>query len=175
MNAQSTRWLRALIVLALVVPMSAAALNRSFEATPPAATITATATLVPPDGSTGVKATLTFTQSGTTLRVSGRATGLDPLKRYISLIYDPGSKPSGPTACIPSVLPPVGGLSFDQMQLGDWQPIGAGTRTFSAQRISSAFVPLRAIGTASIRRHDQTGPAAALPLIACGAVRVKQK
>ncbi len=126
---------------------------------------------MPPDGSQGVKATLVFVDDGSSLRVTGTATNLDPQKRYLSLIYDPGSQPSGPNACIPSVLPPVGGLSFDQMQLGDWQPIGRTKRHLNARRVGSAYVPLAAIGTASIRRHDQTGPAASLPLIVCGAVR----
>ena len=68
------------------------------------------------------------------LKVTGTATGMDPMKHYHSLIYDSGSSPTGPNACIPSTLPPAGGLSFDQMQLGSWQPIGATTRTLSATR-----------------------------------------
>ncbi len=162
-----------LVVLALVtaaVGFSLLSLPVEYATASPNHNLMATANLAPPDGSQGITASLTFLDNGSRLRVTGTATGMDPNKHYHSLIYDTGSQPSGPIACIPSVLPPVGGLSFDQMQLGSWQPIGSSTRTINATRRAVAFVSLFQIGTASIRRHDQTGPAASLALVSCGAV-----
>jgi hypothetical protein len=129
------------------------------------------ANLVPPDGSVGITATLIFVDDGQSLEVTGTSTGMDPNKHYHTLIYDRNSQWTGPTACIPSAVPPAGGLSFDQMQIGSWQPLGATARSLNARRTGPAYVPLFAIGTASVRRHDQTGPQAVLPLLSCGQVQ----
>jgi len=148
---------------------------------PPAMADKATAMLVDPnlaDGDSGITADLMFIDNGSKLVVTGTAQGMDPTKKYISLIYDEASASSGLNACIPaqptrSPPPDSNGLTFDQMQLGDWQPIGSRTRTLNAERRGVAYVPLSWIGTVSIRRHDQTGPQAALPLMACGAVVIQ--
>ena len=112
---------RTLVLAVCSVSLVFYAVSLVSAAGPP--TYTSYATLAPISGS-GISAEFTLVEKGTVLKVTGTATGMDPMKHYHSLIYDSGSSPSGPNACIPSVLPPVGGLSFDQMQLGSWQPIG---------------------------------------------------
>ena len=118
-------------------------------------------------------------------RVAFRATGAPlystnpgfcPDQHYHELLYDIGSVSCGPNSCIPS----TGMLSFPQMQIASYEPIGNQTRWLCAERQfcygdpnsglinPSSKVPLTAIGTISIRRHDQAGPAASLPLVACG-------
>ncbi len=156
---------RMLVLVVCSVSLVFGAVALVSAADPP--TYTSNATLAEINDS-NITAKLKLVEKGSTLTVTGTANGMDPTKHYHSLIYDSGSSPTGPNACIPSVLPPVGGLSFDQMQLGSWQPIGQTTRTLNATRKGLAFVKLRDIRTLSIRRHDQTGPAASLALVSCG-------
>lgn len=154
----------------------------SFLVAPPAMAtkaVKATATLVDPflaDGDSRITADLLFVNDGSKLMVTGIAQGMDPTKQYFSLIYDEASASSGPTACTPvqpSVSPPPSsnGLTFDQMELDEWQPIGSRTRTLNAERRGVADVPLTWIGTVSVRRIDPT----ATPLMACGEIVIQKQ
>lgn len=81
------------------------ALASFLEATP-AMAANATADLVDPNLASGITADVIFHDDGSRLRVLGTAQGMGPTKRYISLIYDPGSTSTGPTACLPTQPPP---------------------------------------------------------------------
>lgn len=63
---------------------------------------------------------MVFRDDGTTLTVTGAAFGMDPLKAYASLLYDLGSVARGPRACLPT----DNSLTFNQMVLGYWLPLG---------------------------------------------------
>lgn len=134
-----------------------------------------------PINNSGITATFSFEDNGAALIVNGVAQGMDPLKVYVSLIYDNGSVATGPGACLPTDT----SLSFSQMVLSYWLPfIGTSTRTLVAAKIGppSTPVPLAyaAVGTfktVSVRQDTrplEPLPAAADPvrfrLKACGEV-----
>ncbi|MDQ3197307.1 MAG: hypothetical protein M3Q32_13340, partial [Pseudomonadota bacterium] len=115
----------------------------------------------------------------------GGSTGMDVQKHYHSLVYDDQSVATGPTACIPSVnwlaVNVLNPNPFDLLQVGAWKQIGQSSRSMCGSRRGVAYnaltasVPgsvyaLDALGTVSIRRHDQTGPVVNLALVACGAI-----
>ena len=112
-----------------------------------------------------ITAKLKLVEKGSTLTVTGTANGMDPMKHYHSLIYDSrvvadaGRTHAFRACCRPS----AGSAGFDQMQLGSWQPIGADhahvDRDPQGPRVREAAATS---GRCSIRRHDQTGPAASL-------------
>ena len=93
------------------------------------------------------------------LEVRGTSTGLDPNLPYISLVYDRGAKPSGPTACTPST---PGVLNGAQMFVGAWQVDSEGNGTLYALKTGPTYVALDAIGAMSIRH------AVTRALLACG-------
>lgn len=95
----------------------------------------------------GIRALLAFEDSGSTLMVNGIATGMDPMQVYISLVYDEKSVPRGSKAC----LPRNNSLTFPQMVLGVWLPLGSSTRTLSVVKAGPSYVPLFNVGTASVR------------------------
>ena len=113
------------------------------------------------DGS-GINARIRFVDNGDPtagLEVSGTATGLDPTQAYLSLVYDRGAKPSGPSACVPSS---PGALSQSQMFVGFWQVNSDGTGTLQVTKSGDSYVALDAIGAMSVRL------AATRVLQACG-------
>ena len=95
------------------------------------------------------------------LEVRGTATGLDPNQFYISLVYDSGARPSGPSACVPST---PGAISGAQMFVSNWQVDDHGNGTLYALKTGPSYVALDAIGAMSIRN------AANFTLQACGKV-----
>ena len=75
----------------------------------------------------GVQARIVFLDTGNPqngLVVSGIASGLDPTQMYFTLVYDTGSKPGGPAACVPTGNPPLTGA---QMAVGFWTVADDGT------------------------------------------------
>lgn len=124
------------------------------------------------DGS-GVRGTITFVDNGSTLTIEGEAWGLDPNSTTnFSLLYDIGSKPSGPEAiaCEPSDA----SLTLLQMGIGAgfvpemfWTVDSGGHGTLGpfVRGPGDAYVPLSDIGTVSIRDSD-LGDAA----VACGKI-----
>lgn len=132
----------------------------------------ARARLAPINGS-GIKARLFFRDRGNVLKVRGEARGMDPAKVYVSLLYDPGSVPTGPNACLPT----NNQLTFTQMVVGYWVPVGSSVRTLLAIKAGPSYASLNLIGTASVRWDTQpTQPLPSAPdpnrfqLQACGSV-----
>ncbi len=77
----------------LLVPVLATAMDAS-GGPPPTQSRTGKANLHQINRS-GIKARIEFQDDGTTLTVTGTATGLDAGESYVTLIYDTGSVPSG--------------------------------------------------------------------------------
>jgi len=129
---------------------------------------TGAARLHPYDAS-GVTARMTFLDThndNTGLIVNGTATGLDPEKRYVSLISDNGAVPGGPDACEQSVH------LFDEEQIfaGSWHVNADGTATLSFVMSEGGYVPLSEFDTISIRELTVPGRPDLFPLIACGQI-----
>ncbi len=137
----------------------------TFASTALASTITGAANLHPIDNS-GIQANITFTDNGTTLTVNGTATGLVPKQTYFTLVYDVGSKPSGPAACEP---PPTNDQTEAQMIVGFWVNNGDGTGTLHAAKSGPSYVALSDIHTTSVR-HVVGAPPEGFILQACGEV-----
>jgi hypothetical protein len=119
--------------------------------------------------SSGIQARVVFLDSGSRqngLVVSGVATGLDPNQFYISLLYDTGSTAEGPAACLPTGP----GITPGQMIVGLWRVAANGTGTLFAIKNGDSYVPLRNVGTMSIRVVLGPAPQGAV-LEACGRVR----
>jgi hypothetical protein len=151
--------LAVLVCAVMVVTSSAGALAPSS---------TGSARLHPYDRS-GVKARISFLDTrddNTGLIVSGTATGLDPAKVYISLIYDNGSVPGGPQACEPT----DNTIDEEQMFAGGWQVSADGTGTLFFIMSQGAYVPLGGFDTISIRCAPVLGPPETFELVACGQV-----
>ncbi|MGH9361318.1 MAG: hypothetical protein ACRD2T_05325 [Thermoanaerobaculia bacterium] len=142
-----TRWILLSSVLALV-------------AGPLSAQVTTGAARLHQIDQSRIGADVTFVDTGDTLIVQGSAAGLDPTKAYISLLYDRGSKPSGPEPCEPT----DDSLSGPQMFVWAWTVEADGTGTIMAVKTGDGYAPLAAVGTMSIR----VGPAFGVQ--ACGRV-----
>ena len=130
--------------IALLLPLGAVVAGDAQAGKPLA---DGAAQLHPIDGS-GIKARITFTDTGSTLMVRGRATGLDPTVPYISLVYDAGTKPSGPSACLPAT---PGMLSQAQMFVGAWVVDGEGNGVLSVDKSGPTYAALGDLGAMSIR------------------------
>ena len=81
------------------------------------------------EGGSGVTATIKFLDNGESLRILGKASGMDPDTTYISLIYDNDSVDTGELACEPQILAPPPTVIIDRMFVGVWnvQPSGKAT------------------------------------------------
>ncbi len=130
---------------ALLLTVGAFATNYAQADKPPLATGAANLHQTP---TSGVLAKIRFVDTGTTLQVRGRATGLDPNIPYFSLVYDAAAKPSGPRACVPSG---PGMLTGAQMFVGGWTVDANGNGTLSVDKAGPSYVPLAAVGAMSIR------------------------
>jgi hypothetical protein len=97
------------------------------------------------------------------LIVLGTATGLDPTKAYMSLLYDNGSVPGGPDACEPSTPDPLTGA---QMFVGFWTVDPDGTGSLLSRKRGASYVALSEVRTVSIRQ----APRAPGNLRACGEI-----
>ena len=125
----------------------------------------------------GVKARIQFVDDGTTLTVTGTATGLDPAESYVTLIYDNGSVPGGPKACQPTIFDPTDpDFLLMTMFIGFWTVDGEGQGTLEAINTNGGldYVPLGRFRNTSVRLV--TGPppkGSVIPmteLVACGHV-----
>jgi hypothetical protein len=117
----------------------------------------------------GIRARVVFLDTGSAaggLIVSAVATGLDPTQTYFSLVYDTGSAPSGPGACLPSGP----ALTADQMEVGFWKVARNGVGTLFVIKRGDDYVPLDEIGAMSIR-IVLGPPPAGFVLQACGRIR----
>ena len=117
-----------------------------------------------PVNQSGVMGRITIFETDAGLVVEGTATGLEPsVGRYVSLVYDIGSVPGGPTACEPTV-------ELDGMFVGIWAVDAEGNGTLV--QLNPAVDPLSSIDTISIRDteiNDGFGPEA---VVACGQIAV---
>ena len=121
-----------------------------------------------PSNQSGVRGVINFTDDGTTLTVTGTATGLTP--PALSLIYDNGSRPGGPAnpAFDGNCEPVLGGLG-GAMFIGFWGPPGVdGVSTLGPilKTGAGSYAALSEFKTVSIRRP---APGAAA-VLACGEV-----
>lgn len=113
----------------------------------------------------GVQGLITITDAAAGPVYSGTATGLEPLAplfRYVTLVYDTGSVPGGPTVCEPTVELPA-------MFVGTWVVDAEGNGTLLQVAPTE---PLNTIDTISIRDTSINfgfGPEA---VVACGQIAV---
>lgn len=130
-----------------------------------------------PANQSGVQGAIGFLDNGSTLVILGSASGLNPDTVYVSLIYDNGSVPGGPTGCEPTIFDPSDpDFLLPTMFVGAWTVEGDGTGALSATDIfdedsaTRVYVPLTKFRTISIRDttiNDGIGPEA---VVACGHV-----
>jgi hypothetical protein len=129
---------------------------------------TGSARLHPYDQS-GIKARIDFVDTHnelTGLLITGTATGLDPDKIYVSLIYDNAAVPGGPRACQPG----NDTLDEEQMGLGRWIVNPDGTGTLVSVNAEGAYVPLSEFDTVSIIELTVIGRPDLSRVVACGQV-----
>jgi hypothetical protein len=118
-----------------------------------------------PMNQSGVKGVINFTDDGSTLTITGTATGLVPFGGYFTLIYDNGSVPGGPEACEPSIFVSTDpDFIIPTMEVGSWVVDAEGNGTLNAVNTNDGedYVPLSKIKTISIRQLPT------FPLVACG-------
>jgi hypothetical protein len=126
-------------------------------------TVTAQATQHPVNQS-GVTGRINFTAVPTGLLVTGTATGLQPsIGRYVSLVYDLGAVPGGPTVCEPTVEIPG-------MLVGIWAVDALGNGILIQVVPPAAIAPLNAIDTISIRDSTVNGGFGVEAVVACGQI-----
>ena len=124
-----------------------------------------------PRNQSGVRGRITFTDDGSTLTVTGTATGLTPGEIYVSLIYDNGSSPGGPEACEPTIFDPTDpDFLLPTMFVGVWVNAGDGTGTLAAINTNGGadYVPLSKFKTISIRDTSINWGFGPLAVAACG-------
>lgn len=85
-----------------------------------------------------IRGKIHFSDNGTTLTVRGEASGMDPSLSYISFVYGTGSHGRNSLACLP---PTPNNLTFNQMVLGYWLPVGSSHRTLYAVKTGSNNAP----------------------------------
>ena len=155
------------LFISLALSIGAAVIATSSVGAPSSPS-TGSATLHPFNQS-GVKARMTFVDTHNDLTgftTTGTATGLDPDKIYVSLIYDNGSVPGGPNACEPV----DNTIDEEQMFVGRWVVNEDGTGTLTEVNIEGAYVPLSEFGVVAIRELTVPGRPDLFPLIACGQI-----
>lgn len=121
--------------------------------------------------------TLSVTDDGSDLTVSGEASGLDSEGLYVSLFYDLASPAQGPEACEPGVGEnhPLF-LTDEQMEIGSggsidvWDVDANGDATLGPTS-TLEYVPAQKIGTVSIRDVRVNDGFGAQAVVACGVVR----
>jgi hypothetical protein len=119
-----------------------------------------------PMNQSGAQGSISFTSVPGGLMITGTATGLQPsIGRYVSLVYDLGSVPGGPTACEPTV-------PMDGMFVGIWAVDAAGNGILIQLSPPAAIAPLSSIGTISIRDTTINGGFGVQAVVACGQVAV---
>ena len=126
------------------------------------------------DRPTNITAEFRFVDDGTTLRVTGVASGMDPNATYGSLVYDVGSVAEGTGACAPSIFNPTDpDFILNTMFLGLWKVNQKGQGTLSVLNTNGGFdfVSLSKIGNVSVRRLLDGTLSGPNILEACGAVR----
>ena len=128
-----------------------------------------------PVNESGVNARIEFFEDGETLTVTGAASGLDPAESYVTLIYDNGSQPDGPTPCQPTIFDPTDpGFLLPTMFVGAWSvdDNGRGTLVAINTNFGADYVPLERFRSTSVRLvTGPPPPGGTIPmtqLVACG-------
>lgn len=143
------------LVLATIpaVVFAAAAMKAESHATPP----------------TTIEADFKFVDTGSILKIKGKAKGMDSDHPYSTLIYDTGSAVKGVNAC-----EPTDGTLFgpNRMVVGDWVVAADGTGTLGPVVLGpgALYVALSEIGTISVRAGVALGPGTQ-PVVLCGEVK----
>jgi hypothetical protein len=110
----------------------------------------------------GAQGQIDFLQTSAGVAVTGTSTGLAPsFGRYVSLVYDVGSVPGGPTACEPTV-------PMDGMFVGIWKVDANGDGTLI--QVAHDVAPLGSFDTVSIRDTTINGGFGPSAVVACGEV-----
>lgn len=127
-----------------------------------------------PISQSGIQGEILFLDTGSSLHglvVSGKATGLDPTQTYFSLLYNTGSQPGGPNACVPDPNHPA--ITGAQMFTNFWSVAPDGTGTLFRQKTGAAYVALSDVATVSIRKATPgMNPPFFDILQACGEINV---
>lgn len=114
----------------------------------------------------GVQGRIDLTSVPGGLLVTGTATGLQPsIGRYVSLVYDLGSVPGGPTLCEPTV-------DLAGMFVGIWAVDALGNGTLIQVVPAEEIAPLSAIDSVSIRDETINGGFGVEAVVACGQIAV---
>lgn len=192
-----SRLMRAFACAALVIVFQAAASAQTPPVTQGTAQLSPTVAYQEEDGTSNIQASLQITDDGTTISVTGTATGMIVGRVYASVFYDNGSQPTHVitpagvnlrNACLPTegFQPPQ---SFSQMVIGVWTPdpttpglwrlTAAKNGPFDAP-VPLAYLPLNQAGTISVREDTRAGtPIPNQPdpnrfrLRACGKVNIQ--
>jgi len=162
-------------VFTLILSAALAGAGQALAAGVPGSRV-GNSTLDPADGSI-VRARLVFLESGVDLIVLGTATGLTPGSTYLSNIYDIDSVATGPDACLPAIFDPTDpDFLLPTMFLGTWEVDDTGVGRLVAINTNNGedFVPLRKIGTVSIRQFIAPGTPPETVLDACGVVSTQK-
>jgi hypothetical protein len=132
-----------------------------------------------PENDSGIHGRFFVYDNGSTLKLRGTATGLNPENVYVSLIYDIASPDEGPEACEPGIFDPSDpNFILYTMFFGVWTVDAAGNGTLDAVNIvddetgERVYVPTSKIGTISIRDTSINGGFGPLAVMACGALQL---
>lgn len=149
----------------LIIPLAAAAIVAIPAYADHSPTVTAQARQHPLNQS-GAAGRIDFTSVAGGLLVTGTATGLQPsIGRYVTLVYDVGSVPGGPTACEPTVELPG-------MFVGIWAVDALGNGMLIQLAPAAAIAPLSEIDTVSIRDTTINQGFGVEAVVACGQIAV---
>jgi len=119
-----------------------------------------------PVNQSGASGDISFTEDDAGVHVTGTATGLEPsVGRYISLVYDLGSVPGGPTACEPVE-------ELEDMFVGIWDVDANGNGTLIQVAPPSEIASLSEVDTVSIRDTEINGGFGPEAVVACGQIAV---
>ena len=117
-----------------------------------------------PVNQSGITGRITFTETAEGLLITGTASGLDPSSGpYVSLVYDVGSVPGGPTACEPTV-------ELEEMFVGVWNVDANGNGELI--QLNPNVAPLDTIDTISIRNVEINAGFGPEAVVACGQIAV---
>jgi hypothetical protein len=119
-----------------------------------------------------INATVITADTGSTINSTGFGTGFLKQGLYVSVLYENGSKSTGPTACLPA-----GNVPFGDRIIGAWVPDGSTTRILApVTELGQAYQGGHLVGswnngTISVRRVDLIKPPTLYAnLQACGRV-----
>lgn len=149
-----------------LIPLAALFFATFVAAGPAAAEETTAHARQHPANQSGAEGRISFVEDDAGLHVTGTATGLqESVGRYVSLVYDLGSVPGGPTVCEPVE-------ELEDMFVGIWDVDAGGNGTLIQVAPPSEIAPLDVIDTISIRDteiNEGFGPEA---VVACGEIAV---